>query len=235
MKTRVLIPELMDDSDLDPVEHVRALKGLQRINAWTGNALLAWRPIWKLLHEIDCRSLRVLDVATGAADIPIGLWRRAAARGIELEIDACDISDTALEFAARNCVRAKARVRLFRHDILQQGIPEKYDVVFCSQFLHHLTNEQAAEVLAKMASAAMRRVVVVDLVRSQLNWLQVWLATRMLSRSRVVHFDGPQSIRAAFTTTELRALADPCNFGSLTIRTDWPCRLTLTGALQDHD
>lgn len=231
----MLIPELMDDPGLDPVEHVRALRGLQRINAWTRNASLAWRPIWQLAQTRDSRPLRVLDVATGAADIPIGLWQRAAARGVELEIDACDISGTALDYAAANCARAQARVRLFRHDILQQDIAERYDVVVCSQFLHHLTNEQAAEVLARMASAATHRVVVVDLVRSPLNWLQVWFATRMLTRSKVVHFDGPQSIRAAFTADELGTLATPCQFRALTIETRWPCRMMLVGKVADND
>lgn len=231
MQNRVLIPELMDDPDLDPVEHERALRGLQRINAWTRNASLAWRAVFSLMRQHDLRSCRVLDLATGAADIPIGLWRRATAQGIELEIDACDISSQALEFAARNCARAATNIRLFQHDILQADIPEKYDVVICSQFLHHLTDEQAAAVLGKMAAAATRQVYAVDLVRSRVNWLQVWLATRLLSRSKIVHFDGPQSIRAAFTPAELAALAAECNFCSLTIRTHWPCRMALTGGV----
>jgi len=229
MKTRVLVPELMDDEALDPVEHFRALRGLQRINAWTGNAALVWRPVNDLAAKLGRNSLRVLDIATGAADIPIHLWQRAQAAGWDLKIDATDVSDKALQFAAENCQRAGAAVNLKQLNVLEDTIDERYDLVMCSQFLHHLTDEQAEHVLAQMKSAAAHRVVVVDLVRSRLNWCQVWLATRTLTRSKVVHFDGPQSIRAAFTIGEIRAIADRAGFSSPAIAPQWPCRFMLIG------
>ena len=157
MKNRVLVPELMDDPQLGPAEHVHALRGLRRINVWTGNASLVWRPIWQLAQAQRDRPFRVLDIATGSADIPIALAKRAAKCGIELEIDACDISEQALAFAETAAASGTARPRLFQHDILQLDIPQPYDVVMCSQFLHHLTEAQAAGVLARMAAAAMLR------------------------------------------------------------------------------
>ncbi|MBI2481042.1 MAG: nucleotide-binding protein, partial [Planctomycetia bacterium] len=116
-------------------------------------------------------------------------------------------------------------------DILRDDIPEQYDVVMCSQFLHHLTNEDAQAVLRRMKSAATKRVVVVDLERSRANWLQVWFATRVLSRSKVVHFDGPQSVRAAFTVAEFKTLADSIGFASVEIRRKWPCRFVMVGEI----
>ncbi len=229
MRERVLIPERMDDPTLDPREHSKALRGLRRINAWTGNAALAWKQVSRAAQGIGDRPLRVLDIATGAADIPIALMKKSAARGVKLEIDACDLSEQAIAIATDNCAAAKVTVRLFRHDILRNEIPERYDVVMCSQFLHHLPNEDVAVVLRKMKSAASKRVVVVDLERSRANWLQVWFATRVLSRSKVVHFDGPQSVRAAFTVAEFKSLAKEAGFASFEIRRKWPCRFVLVG------
>jgi hypothetical protein len=103
----------------------------------------------------------------------------------------------------------------------------------CSQFLHHLTLEQAVLVLAKMAEAAVHRVVAVDLIRSRLNWVQVWLATRLLSRSRVVHFDGPQSVRAAFTRPEMHVITSRIGFAHVDITSHWPCRFVLVGKPND--
>ncbi len=229
MQTRVLIPEQMDDPELDRREHELALRGLQRINAWTGNASLAWKHVSRAAREISDRPLRVLDIATGAADIPIGLMKMSASRGVKLKIDACDISAQAIAVAAENCTAANVNVRLFRHDILRDELPDQYDVVMCSQFLHHLTNEDAEIVLRKMKSAASQRVVVVDLERSRANWLQVWFATRVLTRSKVVHFDGPQSIRAAFTVAEFHVLTQQAGFTNFVIRRKWPCRFVLVG------
>lgn len=229
MKTRVLVPELMDDPDLDRAAHFRALAGLQRINRWTHNASLAWRQVERLAKQRGLDRIRVLDIATGAADIPIKLLSRAEAAGLTLDIEACDISKEALELAEANCDRVDASIRLLTLDVLNEPITAEYDVVLCSQFLHHLTDRQTEGVLGKMATAATYRVIVVDLVRSQLNWWQVWLATRVLSRSSVVHFDGPQSVRAAFTVKEMKMIAERVGFARFSITSHWPCRFTLVG------
>lgn len=229
MQARVLVPELMDDPTLDRAEHLQALNGLQRINAWTGNASLVWKSILPLALENAGRPLRILDVATGAADIPIALQRMSQKLGISLEIEGCDVSEQAIAFAAEKCSSADVAVRLFRHDVLSDETLDKYDVVMCSQFLHHLTAEQVRVVLRAMGRAATKRVLVVDLERSRANWLQVWFATRVLSRSKVVHFDGPQSVRAAFTVKEFRAVAQEIGFASVNIRRKWPCRFVFIG------
>jgi 2-polyprenyl-3-methyl-5-hydroxy-6-metoxy-1,4-benzoquinol methylase len=229
MQTRVLIPERMDDPLLGPGEHLQALRGLRRINAWTGTASLVWRYLDRTARAGDSGSLRVLDIATGMADIPITLLRMSASCGVKLEIDACDFSEQALAIAQRNCAAANASVRLFRHDILRDECAERYDVVMCSQFLHHLSNEEAERVVRRMKSMAARRVIVVDLERSRANWLQVWIATRVLSRSKVVHCDGPQSVRAAFTLAEFRKLVQPVGFTSFELHRKWPCRFVFSG------
>ena len=46
-----------------------------------------------------------------------------------MEIEACDVSRNALEFAADNCQQAGAEVRLFPLDVLQDPIIKTYDAV----------------------------------------------------------------------------------------------------------
>ena len=67
------VPELMDAPDIPLESHHRALAGLQTINYWSDSVGIVWRQIEPLL-PLD-RPLRILDVATGAGDIPIGLWQ----------------------------------------------------------------------------------------------------------------------------------------------------------------
>ncbi len=229
MKSRLLIPELMDDPTLNAADHRQALGGLRRINRWTRNANLFWKPIKELAARSPGKPLRVLDIATGAADVPIAIVQRADREGVELDVSACDVSGRAIEFAAAARDRAGVPLRLATRDVLTAAIDDDYDVVMCSQFLHHLTDSQAEFVLQKMAEWARRRVVVVDLIRSRLNWLQVAFATRTLSRSQVVHFDGPQSIRAAFTLAEISTMAHQAGFARINIRRRWPCRFVLVG------
>src|SRR5919106_574491 len=82
------------------------------------------------------------------------------------------------------------------------AFPTGFDVVTCSLFLHHLSADEGIALLANMENAARRLVLVNDLARSPFNFVSVWLACRLLTRSPVVRFDGPASVRSAFTPAE---------------------------------
>ena len=219
----------MDNPSLDQREHFHALDGLQRLNRWTKLIDLVWRPIEQMARENPASSLRILDIATGSADVPIQLAQRAERRGIRLEVEASDISPQAIQFAEDNSQKSKVSIKFHHLDVLSEPIPDGYDVIMCSTFLHHLTTEQAEIVLAKMIEAAAQKIVVVDLIRSRFNWLQVCIATLLLSRSPVVHFDGPQSIRAAFTISEMESIAANLPLQTYQLSNHWPCRFMLVG------
>ena len=230
MKQRRLMPELMDDPELDLSEHHSALKGLKRLNTWTGNPQLAWSLLQQgFAGNPADQHLSVLDVATGSADIPIAICRLSVRAGHSLTVNAIDVSASALEVARKQANEKGVNIKLIEHDVVQHDIEGKYDFVMCSQFLHHLTEAEVVTVLKRMRSTARKRVVVIDLVRSWPNYYQVWLATRLLSRSKVVHFDGPQSIRAAFTMKEFEQLAVEAGFREYKLSCRWPCRFVFCG------
>lgn len=228
MQNRLVIPEKMDDPSLSEWEHLRALHGLRRINRWTGNARAAWVPIRELAFSLGLHQMSLLDIATGAGDVPIQLCRYATASGMTLQIDACDLSHRALALAERSLTE-KNSIELFPLDIIKDSIPKQYDVVMCTTFLHHLSDTNAVVALRKMHDAARKRVVVVDLERGAWNWILVSLGCHLFSRSHVVHFDGPQSIRAAFTMKEIQSLAKKIGFRRFRVTRSWPCRFVLVG------
>jgi 2-polyprenyl-3-methyl-5-hydroxy-6-metoxy-1,4-benzoquinol methylase len=221
-------PEVMDQPDLDPAAHHRALRGLARINVWSRSAAALWPVVVAAARAVPDRPLRVLDVATGAGDVPLGLWRRARRAGLPIELAGCDISPTALDHARKRIAAAGADIRVFQQDVLVEPLPAGYDVVTSSLFLHHLTEAEAVIVLKRMKDAAVRRVAVNDLIRSRAGYVLAWVGTRLLTRSPVVHIDGPLSVRAAFTVPELRRLADEAGLSGAAIAPRWPFRALLT-------
>jgi 2-polyprenyl-3-methyl-5-hydroxy-6-metoxy-1,4-benzoquinol methylase len=143
-------------------------------------------------------------------------------------VDACDISPFAVRYAsARAAERRVENVSFFRCDVLEGPLPEGYDVVMCSLFLHHLDEENAVALLSKMAAAARKLVVVNDLRRSAVGYLLAWLGCRILTRSPVVHVDGPRSVQAAFSLDEMRGVARRSGLESAVLQSRWPCRLLL--------
>lgn len=222
-------PEIMDRPDIDPRLHGQAMRGLERINRISASSAILWQPIRALATRIhQGRPLCVLDLATGAGDIPISLWHRARRTGVNLQIDACDRSEHALAHARERANRHGANIRFFQWDALRGPLPEQYDVVASSLFLHHLDGDEAVVVLRHMAASARRLILVNDLRRSLGGWWLAWAGTRLLSMSHVVHHDGPLSVAGAFTRLEALELARQAGLGGATVTPRWPFRWLLT-------
>jgi len=222
MKQRVLRPEMMDQPDLEGVRHVHALRGLERINRVSGSLGIVWRPIRDLATELAPQTVRVLDIACGAGDLPTRLWHRSRRAALSLAIDGCDITPVALAHARRRAQQTGAQVTFFPLDALHQPLPGDYDVLMCSLFLHHLQVDEAVNLLRRMTGAARRLVLINDLRRGVLGYWLAYLGTRLLTTSDVVHVDGPLSVQAAFTIDEVKALAQRAGLANATSHRRYP-------------
>jgi SAM-dependent methyltransferase len=227
LTVRNLQPEWMDQPDLDAASHRRALAGLRRINFWSGSARIVWPAIRQLARQSPTRALRVLDVASGGGDVPVGLWHLARRAGLRVEIVGCDVSPLAVETATAQAERCGAGVQFRIHDALGDPLPSGFDVVMSSLFLHHLTPGQAVSLLEKMALVANRLLLVNDLRRSTAGYLLAQLACRFLTRSRIVRVDGPRSVAGAFTVQEVQSLCAQAKLDGAVIRNRWPFRFLL--------
>jgi 2-polyprenyl-3-methyl-5-hydroxy-6-metoxy-1,4-benzoquinol methylase len=221
-------PEIMDQPDLSPERHRRALHGLARINFWSGSARILWPGLRDLARQLAPRPPRVLDLATGGGDVSLRLWKRARRAGVPLTLEGCDISPVAIDHARAAAAAAGADVRFFRHDALTGPPLSGYDAVTCSLFLHHLDDDEACALLRRMAETAGRLVLVNDLTRSLAGLVLAHVGTRLLTLSDVVHTDGPRSVEAAFTPKEALALAERAGLRGATVARRWPCRWLLT-------
>ncbi|MGI9518530.1 MAG: methyltransferase domain-containing protein [Pirellulaceae bacterium] len=227
LKRRQLIGEIMDQPDLNQQRHFDALRGLTRINRISRASSVMWDPIERLARGTG-RPLRILDLATGAGDLPIRLWQLGQEAGLSLNIAACDKSPTALQYARNNARRAEADVKFFELDLIDDDIPGEYDVIICSLFLHHLEVPAVVELLRKIGDQVGQLLIVSDLRRSYGGYLLACLATRLLTRSHVVHVDGPRSVRAAFTISEIHDMARQADLVDVRLARKWPCRFLLT-------
>jgi len=214
----------MDSPGLDPVHHARALRGLARINFLS----MAARRIRGRLLGLTPRngSYRLLDVACGGGDVAMAAKSWAERKGINLQVQGCDVSPTAVEYARRRAEARGLQVEFFQLNALAEELPSGFDLVSSSLFLHHLTDDQAREFLPKLSKAG-RVVLVQDLLRTHLGYLMAQVTVRVVSRSRVVWADGPQSVRAAFTLPEVGTLAREAGLVGSLVGRCWPERFCL--------
>lgn len=232
---RVRIDEQMDSPALARSAHVRALRGLARLNRLSRAARIVWPSLRSLAEKPRggnsggaAGAVRVLDVATGSGDIPIALAQRARRAGLEFDWHAADLSERALAEAGARAARAGVALTTFVADAVRGPLPGRYDAVICSLFLHHLDPPDAEAALRRMAGAAERLLIVCDLRRTRPGLVLAACVPPIVTRSDVVRHDAVASARAAYTAEEMLAMARGAGLTGATVRAAWPQRMLLT-------
>jgi 2-polyprenyl-3-methyl-5-hydroxy-6-metoxy-1,4-benzoquinol methylase len=219
----------MDQPDLDVRRHVHALDALGRANAVSRTAAAIWPSIAAAAADAAPRPLRVLDVACGGGHVLVSLARRAARARLGAEWIGWDLSPVAVEYARTLARRAGVEgVRVERADARRDPMPAAVDVVICTLFLHHLDDRDAETLLGRMGRAGRHSVVVSDLRRTRLGAAFTVVGCRLLSRSDVFRVDGMRSVAAAFTTDEVRTLAQRAGLAGARVSQIWPQRWLIT-------
>jgi 2-polyprenyl-3-methyl-5-hydroxy-6-metoxy-1,4-benzoquinol methylase len=155
----------------------------------------------------------------------------AKRRGLALDIHACDLNPEAVEIARRNTKTRKAEITVFSADALAKPTDHiSFDVVYCTLFAHHLDEIDVIRLLEGMALRSRKLVLVDDLIRSRLGFALAWIGTRLLSRSWVVHTDGPLSVRGALRPDEMMTIAKQAGLEDAQINRSWPERYLLSWA-----
>ena len=214
MRRLVDVPEHLDGGLEDAETLAGNLRDLRRVNRLFGGARLSIAALRRLVRAAGAarRSraapLRVLDVGTGAADIPLAL-ARASGPWSRVDVTASDSRQEVLDAAARLEPRLRTRpgITLALADGRSLPWPDgAFDVAHASLVLHHLTHDDAVAFLRELARVASLGVVVNDLQRSRLAWLGAWLLLHAMTRNAWTLHDGPLSVRRAWTRREAVAL-----------------------------
>jgi 2-polyprenyl-3-methyl-5-hydroxy-6-metoxy-1,4-benzoquinol methylase len=226
--------ELMDTVALRPEVADRTLRFLELTNRrFGGTAIILrhlerWSPAWT-----PGLTTTVLDVGTGAADIPKALVTWGDARGTAIHVTAVDMAPD-IAAAARERVNGAGNIDIEQAtlaDVAASG--RRFDYVIASLFLHHVPAGALGEALLAIDRLAVRGVILSDLVRSPAGLLAVRCLSAVAGNAIVRH-DGPLSVRRAFTIGELGTVAADLGLRYLRARQEGPFRLSLAGEKAAH-
>jgi SAM-dependent methyltransferase len=191
--------ELLDDPGADDALATRSLRDVAVANKLFGGTwavLSALEPAWAGASE-----LTLLDIGTGAGDIPERARARAERRGVRL-------TTSGLERTEAVAAVARARVgEVFVGDARALPFtPGSIDLVTCSQVLHHFEDAEAALIIREMNRVARRLVVIADLRRSWAAAVGIWASSFVLGFHPVSRHDGTLSVLRGYRKSELGAL-----------------------------
>lgn len=227
---RVEADEWLDQGRGTPADVAANLAEMARFNRWLGGTYALTRHLFPRLLAA-AGPLTVLDVGTGAADLPraVAHWARDQRR---------DVRVVGLDWSARNLAVARAHttagrgLSLLRADAGRLPLaPGSVDYVVSTLFLHHLQPNAVTALLRAAASLARRGVIMSDLARGWLPLAAFKLVAPVFAHHPMTRHDGALSIRRAYTRAELGALAAEAGLRSFRVHAHWPWRLTLVADL----
>lgn len=222
--------ELMDDPAVDRRQLARALSFIRRTNRLLGgvSATIGHLERWSSQWPTNA-TIRVLDIGTGSADIPLAIVAWARRRGHEVRVTGVDLHETTLAIAREHIAGAEDRIELVRADALQlmdRLRPGDFDYVHAGMFLHHLDDIPVVTMLRIMDRIAARSVIWNDLVRGAVGRIGARLLT--LGSSPMVRHDATVSVDAGFTRREALDLADRAGLAAPSYTRHLWYRFTLT-------
>jgi ubiquinone/menaquinone biosynthesis C-methylase UbiE len=207
MKRVAGVPELLDGDLDDPSTLGRNLRDLRRVNRLSGGAALSRRAIAFLVPPPA--PVSVLDVGTGAVDIPLALLAAGRRDGRQVEVTATDSREEVLA-AARALTPGLEQTDGLTLSIADgRGLPfpdDAFDVGHASLVLHHIEPDEAIGFLRELARVSRRGIVINDLSRRPITFIGAWLLSHALTTNHYSRHDAPLSARRAYTLNEARSL-----------------------------
>lgn len=202
--------ELLDDPRADAGHVVASLRDIARINRAFGGAAAAVQRLDEFLAATPAGgTVSLLDVGTGAGDIPRAVRTRAERRGIALRI----IGLERIPAAAREAARGGDLDAVVADGGCLPFADASVDLVLCAKLLHHLPGEPGRRLLREMDRVARLGVVVADIRRSAVAAAGIWLASFPMRFHLATRRDSVISVFRGFSSVELR---DVCRGAGIT-------------------
>lgn len=215
--------EIIDGPPVPFKDMACCMTDISRVNGLFGGRMVTMVHVKRLLAAWPAdRLVTVLDVGTGAGDIPRALVRWARGEGRRIRVFALDRDADTLKIAAQ-VVRAYPEISFLRGDALSLPIrPGSVDLTISAMTLHHLEPDAGVRYLAEMDAAARVGMIVNDLVRSRIAHAVVWLITRFITRSAIARHDGPLSVKRSYTPHEVSGLCEKAGVRDASVVHHWP-------------
>jgi ubiquinone/menaquinone biosynthesis C-methylase UbiE len=206
--------ELLDDPAADPAVVRSSLGHIARSNRWLGGRAAMRSGLALALGSAGRgETLTLLDVGTGAGDLPLDAARWGRRRGFRIQPLGLDRSLTAARLARESGVETVVGCA--------GTLPVRsrsVDIVLVSQVVHHLRQDAAIQLLRECERIARRALIVTDLERARLAVAGFWVVSRVLQFDAATRADGITSVRRGYTPGEFRELFRLAGIGATTYR-----------------
>ncbi len=215
--------EHLDNSVIATKDLYQTLIELDVINTYLGGykaSLQGLKDILKTKKPIR----NILDIGFGGGDSIKQLSKFADSTHLPLFFYGVDLKSDCISYAEENLASLKNK-KLICDDYrnIAPALLEQIDIIHCSLFLHHLTNEEIIS-LFRFGKAHRCMLLANDLHRNWLAYYSIKFLTALFSKSWLVKNDACLSVRRAFKKNELESLLQQAGYKNYSVTWSWAFR-----------
>ncbi|MFN8255997.1 MAG: methyltransferase domain-containing protein [Bacteroidales bacterium] len=226
--------ELLDSTDVPSDLLYKNLKELAILNQKTGGHAISLKGVKQLITDRH-KTYHLVDLGCGGGDSlkAIANWSRS--NGFRIKLTGVDMNANAIEYMKIQCKDYPEITGIVSdyQDFLINNT--SIDIVHCSLFCHHLTDEKLLELFAYFNQHVHTGFIISDLQRNWLTYYGAWLFTRLLNGTELAKNDGPVSALRGFKFKELDALLKKAYFKDYSIQKIWLFRYLIVGKTTNHE
>lgn len=224
-KKRSYEEELMDDLESSGEVIEQTLKELETINRLLGGNQVTTNGLNLLVKNSE--KLIIADLGCGGGDMLKLVAKWAKKKKLEVELIGFDANPHIIEFAKQNC-KEYPNIRFEVEDIFGEDFKNRFfDIILCTLFTHHFGDEQLTQIFKQFKKQSSIGVVINDLHRHWLAYYSIKLLTQLFSKSEMVKYDGPLSVKRAFVRSDLQTILDRAGIKPLHLSWKWAFRWQL--------
>jgi len=214
--------EIMDDLNCSGEVVNQTLRELDTINHLLGGNYVTLNGVKELLHRIDIpRTLTVADLGCGSGDMLMRMSQQHF--DTQMELIGIDANPHITAFA--NDRNRDDRIRFETLDIFSEEFKKrKFDIVIGTLFFHHFGSDQLIAFFSQLKHQATVGIVINDIHRHPVAYYSIKALTQLFSKSTMVKFDAPLSVRRAFSKNELVEILKKAEIKEYSLRWMWAFR-----------
>lgn len=221
--TRSYEAELLDAPDIPRELLFQNLRELDVVNRMLGGHAITLAGVKKLLSD-KTKTYVIADIGCGGGDALLAIAKWAKKKAYRVKLIGVDMNADAIAYMKEQC---KAYPEISGVVCSYEHFLETHpavDIVHCSLFCHHLTDQQLIELFIQVNQRATIGFVINDLQRHWFAYYSIKFLTRLLNGSSLVKNDAPLSVLRGFRKKELISLLKKGNSSDASVKWKWAFR-----------
>lgn len=220
--------EIMDDLTCDGEVVYQTLRELDFINQWLGGnqvTISALEKNWVVPSNKD--QLTIVDLGCGSGEMLRIIALLANTQSRKVKLIGVDANPHIIQYADDHSKEFEY-ISFKAIDIFSEEFQkEKFDIVIATLFFHHFSSEQLIQFFPQLLKQTNRAIIINDIHRHALAYYSIKWLTYLFSRSKMVKYDAPLSVRRAFKKKELKSILEKAGIKNYELNWRWAFRWQL--------